>query len=93
MSYHLTFATLSYVVQIYLIGKLYSIKKRTNIIFFKNEIEYIVRAHPIKTNVSLVSTGQMKRLINESKLFVLLVVKQKEDDISNALVRCDPYHK
>jgi hypothetical protein len=93
MSYHLTFATLSCVVHIYLIINLYSIKKRTNIIFFKKEIEYIVRAHPIKTNVSLVSTEQMKRLVNEIKLFVLIVVKQKEENISNALARCDPYHK
>jgi hypothetical protein len=42
---------------------------------FKYGIEYIVIAHHIKINVSLVSTGQMKRLVNESKSFVLMVVK------------------
>jgi hypothetical protein len=60
---------------------------------FKNEIKYIVRAHHIKTNVSLVSTGRMKRLINVSKSFVLMVVKQKEEYISDPLSGCDPYHK
>jgi hypothetical protein len=30
---------------------------------FNNEIEYIVRAHCIKTNVSLVRTWKMKRLV------------------------------
>ena len=37
----------------------------------KYGIEYIVRAHRMKTNVSLVSTNQMKRLVNASKNFVL----------------------
>jgi hypothetical protein len=36
---------------------------------FKDGIEFIVRAHRIKTNVSLVSTGKMKRLMNASKSF------------------------
>ena len=33
-----------------------------------DRIEYIVRAHHIKTNLSLVSTNQMKRLINARTL-------------------------
>jgi hypothetical protein len=57
---------------------------------FKNEIENIVKAHRIKTNVSLVSTRQMKRLVNASKSFVLTVMKQKKEDISNILAVCDP---
>jgi hypothetical protein len=32
---------------------------------FKDGIEFIVRAHRIKTNISLVSIGKMKRLMSE----------------------------
>jgi hypothetical protein len=35
----------------------------------------------------------MKRLVNAYKYFVLMVVKQKEEDILYALSGCDPYHK
>jgi hypothetical protein len=49
---------------------------------FKDVIEYIVRAHCIKTNISLVGTGQMKRLVSASKYFVLMMVKKKEEDVS-----------
>ena len=38
----------------------------------KNGIEYIFHAHCMKTNTSLVSTNQMKRLINARKNFVLM---------------------
>jgi hypothetical protein len=60
---------------------------------FKDEIEYIVRAHCIKTNVSLVSTGQMKRLVSASKFSVLVMVKQKEEYISDIFSGCDLGHK
>jgi hypothetical protein len=40
-----------------------------------------------------VSTGKMKRLMNESKYFVLMIVKQKEEDIPDALYGCDSNHK
>ena len=43
----------------------------------KYDIEYIVRAHRMKTNISLVSTSQMKRLVNASKKFVFMIVKEK----------------
>jgi hypothetical protein len=49
---------------------------------FKNGVEYIVRAHTKKMNLSLVNAGQMKRLVNASKNFVLLMIKPK-DDIEN----------
>lgn len=45
---------------------------------FKNGVEYIVRAHNKKTNLSLVNAGQMKRQVNSSKNLVLLMMK---DDI------------
>jgi hypothetical protein len=52
---------------------------------FKDGIEFIVKAHRIKTNVSLVSIGKMKRLVNASKYFVLMIVKQEEEEISMIL--------
>ena len=44
---------------------------------FKDKIEYIVRAHKIKTNMALANAGQMKRLVNSSKNFVFMIVKAK----------------
>ena len=46
---------------------------------FKHGIAYIVRAHHKKLNLSLVNVGQMKRLVNDSKNFVLLMIKPKND--------------
>ena len=43
----------------------------------KDGIEYIVRAHCMKTNLSLVYANQLKRLINASKNLVLMIVKEK----------------
>eukprot|EP00253_Pinus_taeda_P027159 PITA_27159 len=39
----------------------------------KDGVEYIVRAHQNKINASLVSAGQMKRLVNSSKGCMLMV--------------------
>ena len=47
--------------------------------FLKDGVEYILRAHRKKLNISLVSAGQMKRLVNASKNFVLLMIKKKDD--------------
>lgn len=52
-----------------------------NYYILKDRIEYIVRYHHIKTNVSLVSIGQTNKLVNASKYFVLMIVKQKEKDV------------
>jgi hypothetical protein len=46
---------------------------------FKNGVEYIVRAHTKKLNLSLVNVGQMKRLVNASKNFFLLMIKPKDN--------------
>jgi hypothetical protein len=46
---------------------------------FKDGVEYIVRAHTKKMNLPLINAGQMKRLVNASKNFVLLMIKPKED--------------
>jgi hypothetical protein len=46
---------------------------------FKNGVEYIVRAHTKKLNLSLVNVGKMKRLVNASNNFVLLMIKPKDN--------------
>jgi hypothetical protein len=56
---------------------------------FKNGVEYIVRAHTKKMNLSLVNVGQMKRLVNASKNFVLLMIKPKNDIENKAFQGCD----
>ena len=59
----------------------------------KNGVEYIVRAHSMKANTSLVSAGQMKRLINTNKRYMLMVVRAKDAEASDAFKGCDPSHK
>ena len=44
----------------------------------KDEVEYIVRAHRAKISASLVSAGQMKRLINFSEGCMIMVVRSVE---------------
>jgi hypothetical protein len=56
---------------------------------FKNGVEYIVRAHIKKMNLSLVNAGQMKRLVNASKNFVLLMIKPKDDIENEVFQGCD----
>ena len=56
---------------------------------FKNGVEYMVRAHTKKLNLSLVNVGQMKRLVNASKNFVLLMIKPKEDIENEVFQGCD----
>jgi hypothetical protein len=56
---------------------------------FKNGVEYIVRAHTKKMNLSLVNVGQMKRLVNASNNFVLLMIKPKDDIENESFQGCD----
>jgi hypothetical protein len=56
---------------------------------FKDGVEYIFRAHTKKMNLSLINAGQMKRLVNASKNFVLLMIKPKEDIETEAFQGCD----
>lgn len=44
---------------------------------FKYGIEYIVRAHKMKTSLDLINVNQIKRLINSSKKYVLMFTKEK----------------
>jgi hypothetical protein len=56
---------------------------------FKDGVEYIVRAHTKKMNLSVINAGQMKRLVNVSKNFVLLMIKPKNDVENEAFQGCD----
>ena len=56
----------------------------------KDGIGYIVHADPMKTNLSLVSANQMKRLINASKNFVRMIVKAKDVEQTKSFKGCDP---
>ena len=57
---------------------------------FKDGKEYIVRAHRKKTNIVVVNVGQVKRLVNSSKNFVLLMIKPKVDVNHDSFQDCDP---
>jgi hypothetical protein len=72
------------------------------VVFFHHEnkchltkwgVEYIDRAHNMRVNTTLVSVGQMKRLITTNKRYVLMVVKEKYVGTINAFQGCDPSHK
>jgi hypothetical protein len=56
---------------------------------FKYRVEYIVRAHTKKMNLSIINARQMKRLVNASKNFVLLMIKPKNDVENEAFQGCD----
>ena len=55
----------------------------------KYGIEYFVRAHKLKNNYTLINFGQMKRMINSCKQFLLMVVKEKKLDKTNVFEGCN----
>ena len=59
----------------------------------KDGIEYIVRAHKLKDNYSLINSGQIKRIVNSSKQFLLMVVTGKYPDKTNVFEGCDAKQK
>ena len=82
------------------LGSPYLYDRKT--IFFRHEnkyhltkwgVEYIVIAHNMRVNITLVSAGQMKRLINTNKRYVLMVVEEKDVETSNAFQGYGPSHK
>jgi hypothetical protein len=56
----------------------------------KGGVEYIVRSHSMRVNTTLVSVGQIKRLINTNKRYVLMVVREKDVRTYDAFQGCDP---
>jgi hypothetical protein len=59
----------------------------------KGGVEYIVRAHSMRVNTTLVSARQMKRLINTNKRYAPMAVREKYVGTSYAFQGCDPSHK
>ena len=49
----------------------------------KDGIKYIVKSHKLNNNYTLVNSGQMKRIVNSCKKFLLMVVKEKKPKKSN----------
>jgi hypothetical protein len=47
----------------------------------------------MRVNTTLVSVGQIKRFINTNKRSVLMVVREKYVETSDAFQGCDPSHK
>jgi hypothetical protein len=56
-------------------------------------VKYIVRSHSMKVNTTPVGAGKMKRLINNNKRYVLMVVRENDVRTSDAFQGCDPSHK
>jgi hypothetical protein len=73
-----------------MIEKKSSFDMRNNYHLTKGGVEYIVRAHNMRVNTTLVSVGKMK---STDKRYVLMAVKEKDVGTSDALQRCDPSHK
>ena len=44
---------------------------------FKDGAKFIVRAHRMKTNLSVFFVGYIIRIVNDSKKFILIIVKPK----------------
>jgi hypothetical protein len=59
----------------------------------KGGVEYIVRAHNMRVNSTLVSARKMKRLISTNKIDVLMVLKEKNVGKYDAFQVFDPSHK
>lgn len=68
-------------------------RKENKYHLFKDGIEYIVRAHRIKTNLDLTNVSQMKRLINSSKKYILMIVKEQSKDKYDDFQGCDSQFK
>jgi hypothetical protein len=56
---------------------------------FKNGVEYIFRPHTKKLDLSLVNAGKIKRQVNASKNFVLLMIKPKDNVEKEDFQGCD----
>jgi hypothetical protein len=55
-------------------------------------VEYIIRAHNMRVNTTLVIAGQMKRLINTNNIYALMVVREKDVETSDAFQGFDSSH-
>lgn len=60
---------------------------------FKEGIEYIVRAHRSKTNMDLINASHLKRLINSSKRYFIMVFKKQPKDKYDDFQWCNSQFK
>lgn len=83
-----------------ILGSLYLYDRK--VVFFQHEnkyhlmkdtTEYIVRAHHMKVNVSLISVGHIKQIVNSSKGCMFMVVRVKEVEMVDSFKVYDPGHK
>ena len=72
-----------------MIEKLFSIDLRTSYLLVKYGIKYFIRAHKLKNNYTLINLGQMKRMINSCKQFLLMVVKERKPEKTNVFEACN----
>ena len=59
----------------------------------RDGVEFIVRAHKLKSHLDLVSVNQIKRLISSSKRYVLMVVKEQHKDRQDVSSGCESQFK
>ena len=65
-------------------------REENNYHVFKDGIEFNVRDHKMKTNLSMVTIGKMKMLINASNNLSLMSINVKgECDPRNEVVKCN----
>ena len=64
-------------------------RAKNKYVLVKYEIKYFVRAHKLKNNYTLINSGQMKRMINSCKQFLLMVVKEKTPDKTKLFEGCN----
>eukprot|EP00253_Pinus_taeda_P027718 PITA_27718 len=64
-------------------------RAKNKYLLVKDGIEYFVKAHKLKNNYTLINSGQMKRMINSCKQFLLMVVKEKTPNKTNVFEGCN----
>ena len=67
-----------------MIERIFSIDMRIGI--------YLLNMESNTYNYTLINSGQMKRMTNSCKQFLLMVVKEKKPDKTNVFERCNAEH-
>ena len=60
---------------------------------FKDGVEFIVRSHHVKTNLSIIFVGKMKRVMNSNNKFILMIIETKGTERNSDFKGCNPLHK
>ena len=56
----------------------------------KDGIEFIIHAHRMKTNRSLLYANEIKTVVNSTKNYVIMIVKAKDVEQTEFFKGCDP---